>query len=207
MRTRRSHLLAFGFGLALVSANACGGEESCVDHCTAGQVAVWCSHGVQSQSICGPDRRTAELSCEASGGAWSPATVCDGGNDEGTTSTTGYPHTPWDPGIHVHFDEVTRTHVIDQDFFEALKDDPSPLNDDSSMLRQIESGHYQVVEVGEVADALGWRAGDILYSVDGEDLGGLGAFVEAYAVLADQSSFSLKLDRDGHAVVLYYRLE
>ena len=75
------------------------------------------------------------------------------------------------------------------------------------MLRQLESGHYQVVEVGELADALGWQAGDILRSVDSKEIGGLSAFVEAYAELADQRNFTLKLDRDGHGVVLFYRLE
>ena len=208
MRGLPSYLLAFGLGISLTAINACGGKgESCVDHCLPGEEAIWCSHGLQAQSICGPDQSTAALSCDASGGAWSPATVCSGGNDEGTSSTTGYPHTPWDPGLHVHFDEVDGAYVIEQDFFEGLKDDPSPLADDSTVLRQLESGHYQVVEVGELADALGWQAGDILRSVDSKEIGGLSAFVEAYAELADQRNFTLKLDRDGHGVVLFYRLE
>ena len=74
-------------------------------------------------------------------------------------------------------------------------------------MRAIETGHYQVAAAGELSDALGWIPGDILLSVDGYDLGGIGPFTEAYAALSDGSTFTLTLERERAEVQLVYRVE
>lgn len=202
---------AFATSLSFYAGCHFGADPGCTDQCSAGEVAIYCSIGLQTTVMCGVDQTTAALSCDAAGGAWSPATVCSaGGEDDGGTGdeTDGSSHLePWNPGRNVTLDTETGELVIDAIFLEDVKADPSPLAWDSTVLRPVESGHYEVAVIGELADALGWELGDVLLSVDGYEIDGLSAFVTAYSDLADNSGFKLRVIRSGREVVLRYRVE
>ena len=189
--------------------NGCGGNN-CVDHCFPGHDAVWCHLDAQTVSICGVTEDVAALHCFEAGGQWTPATVCD--NPLTTYSETGQADSgdddeSWDPGAHVQFDPDTGEYVIEEAFFEALKTNPDPLNRDSTVITETETGHYRVLELGELADALGWHPYDIILSVNRFDLAGLEGFVKAYTNLSSNTSFDLVLRRGVDEVVLRYRVE
>lgn len=156
--------------------------------------------------ICAVDQTTAAAHCIAAGGSWAAATVCPEAPAE-TSGNDGNPAQPWNPDRGVTFDATAGEYLIDRDLFESLKADPAPLAQDSTGLRELDDGHYQVTYTGELSDALGWEPGDVILSVDGHDLRGLDGFVSAYAALADNSVFVLEIQRDRSTVGLRYRVE
>lgn len=196
-----SAILSFAFA-------ACGGNEDLVEPCAdcpSGGGAVECHSGWgSSQTICAPDQTLAAIQCVEGGGSWTPIALCplepgETGNDPGNDA--------WRPGRDITFDPDTNEFVIDQLAFEELKLDPAPLFGDSSQLRELESGYFEVAVAGELSDALGWQVGDVLVSVDDYDLSGLAAFAAAFTDLADNTSFELAVQRERGEVLLRYRIE
>jgi hypothetical protein len=154
-------------------------------------------------TFCAVDQTIAAAHCFEAGGVWRAAEVCTPATEE----TTGPGSEPWDPGSHIRFDRQSGEYVIDQDAFEALRLDLGPLASDATELRELESGYFQAVVIGELADALGWRQDDVLLSVEGHALLGMAGFVKAYTNLADDTQFELIINRRGNKLVLRYRVE
>ncbi len=94
-----------------------------------------------------------------------------------------------------------------QQSFEATKADPTPIYGDSTFLRQLDSGYYEVVEIGELSDALAWQPGDVLLALDGHRLDGMSGVIDAYTALAGQNSFELTIQRGAGELQLRYRVE
>lgn len=185
---------------------ACGrdSEDECADCGMYGGGAVKCFVGLgPPQILCGPDETNAAIQCTEGGGTYVPLTLCPLDAETGD----GPGHAPWQPGQAVLFDPDSGQYVIDELSFEELKLDPAPLFLDSSELRLLESGHYQVATAGELSEALGWHTGDILLTIDGYRLGSLADFAAAYTALAEKRKFALTILRGREKVVLRYRVE
>ena len=187
----------------LFSACHFGGDDpnTCVD-CGSGE-AVWCHYGLKTEGMCGPNQDLAAFQCIEGGGTWSPATVCPWTPD----SETGGNQEPWDPGRDVTLDQEAGEYVIDRLAFEELKLNPAPLLEDETGLRELRDGAFTLSSTGALADALGWRKGDVLLEVNGHPLQGFESFTPLYNEVSDASAFTLWLERDGRAVVLRYRIE
>lgn len=194
--------------VAAFSFAACGKnkvDEECADCGSYGGGAVKCMVGLGApQVFCASDQDLAAIQCTEGGGTWVPFPLCPVEIDE-TESDSG--NAPWQPGRDITFDSATGEYVVAQFTFEELKLDPAPLLGDSSQLRELDSGYYGVAVTGELSDALGWQAGDVLLAVDGHDLGGLAEFAAAYTALADNLKFELTIQRGRDEVVLRYRVE
>ena len=191
---------------------ACGGadEDPCVSSCPnwAGSV-ITCNLPFQTTVICGVDQQDAIDSCFGMDGvSWLPATLCDPAEGEtGDNPGDDAGNDPWSPVRSITFDSDSGEYIIDQLAFEELKLDPAPLFTETSKVEQLESGHFQVTTIGELADALGWRRGDILHSVNNYELEDSADFAAAFVDLADQSRFELVIEREQRKVVLRYRVE
>lgn len=189
---------------------ACGGDgddspADCIvcDGYSGG--AVVCYYGLlNSVEMCAADQNLAAIQCIEAGGTYVPKPLC--ALDQGETGSDPG-NDPWNPGAKVTIDRETGEYVIDQVAFEELENDPSLLLQDSSRLRELDSGHFQVAATGELTDALGWQTGDVLLSVDGYGLQGFGELSVAYTELAENTEFELTVRRGRDAVVLRYRVE
>ena len=189
---------------------ACSGSgskddtEVCIP-CDFGGGAVRCWHNGTYTEICAPDQTLAAISCSEGGGEWEAVEVCS--LEPGESGDEGPGSEPWDPGGNVTFDRETGEYVIDQQAFEQLKRDPTPLLEDSSHLRELESGYYEVAKTGDLTLALGWSTGDMLLELDGYPLSGLDALASVYTELADNTVFELTIRRGRGEVLLRYRVE
>jgi hypothetical protein len=203
---KRIHLCLLAAVLSVVFV-ACRGGGGDADECivcpfSGGAVRCYLT-AFSYQDVCAVDQTIAAITCAEAGGDGVPLPVCA----EQPSETGGPGNAPWDPGSSVYYDRGSGEYVIDQIAFEDLKLDPSPLLGESSHLRELESGYYVVARVGDLADALGWQTGDILLSVDGYRLRGLGEFAAAYTSLAEETQFELTVEREQARVVLRYRIQ
>jgi hypothetical protein len=211
MLKRYMSLLAAGtlsFCFAACSGSGLGdeGTQDCIP-CSSGEGGAVKCHlgGGYYQNVCGLDQTLAAITCSEAGGLWEAQDVCP---EEQPSETGGDPGTePWDPGGNVNFDRQTGEYVIDRQAFEQLKRDPTPLLEDSSHLRELESGYYQVAKTGELTSALGWSTGDVLLELDGHPLQGLDALASVYAELADNTRFELKIQRGRTKILFHYRVQ
>jgi hypothetical protein len=193
--------LSFGF----VACHGSGGDDDESQACIMCEVGgVRCYYSGTYYDICAPDLTLAAITCSEGNGVWEALPLCSLAPSE---TGDGSGSEPWDPSGNVTFDRVAGEYVIDQQAFEELKRDPTPLLDDSSKLRQLESGYYEVAETGELTQALGWSKGDVLLAVDGHPLRGLDALASLYPELADNTAFELTIQRERAEVVLRYRVE
>jgi hypothetical protein len=202
-------LLAAGtlsFCFAACSGSGGKDETECIV-CGPGEGgAVRCDLGYgYYQDICGVDQTLAAITCIEVGGLWVAKEVCV--EEPGESGDEGPGAAPWDPGSDVTIDPETGEYVIDQQAFEQLKRDPTPLLNDASHLRELESGYYEVVRTGDLARALGWSAGDVLLDLDGYPLLGLDSLAFVYTELADNTMFELTIQRGRAKVLLRYRVE
>lgn len=180
----RTHIPVFTLSAAISFFAACGGDSDGGECAVCGEFgggAVKCYPGLgPPQTICAADQDLAAVQCLEGGGSYSPLPVCapDGGETGGDAGSA-----PWSPSRDITLDPGSGQYVIDQIAFEELKLDPGPLFLDTSELREIESGFFQVANAGELSDALGWQAGDVLLAVSGHGLQGMAEFAAAFTAL------------------------
>jgi hypothetical protein len=151
------------------------------------------------QVKCFVDQAEAMSWCQGKGGeARLPpcANYLDGGETGGTD--TGGPSPDWNPGLHVTYDGRGVYHV-DREFVAAIKADVSLLENEFGYLTPTRSGYYTLerVALGDLADVMGLRSGDLLINVNGHDLGTLDKAMTAYAELQDEVEYVLTVNRNG----------
>jgi hypothetical protein len=197
-------LLSFCF--AACNGSGSDNEEGACIMCDFGGGAVRCHLGFGAyQDICAPDQTLAAINCSEIGGQWEALPLCT--IEPPAETGEGPGAVPWNPTDDVTFDPTTGEYVIDRQAFEQLKQDPTPLLDDTSQLRQLESGHYELVKAGDLAEALGWMTGDVLLALDGYVLEGMDALAVLYPKLADDTEFELMIQRGRTKLLLRYRIE
>ncbi len=136
------------------------------------------------------------------------------GNDSGsgTSGASGDSGDPpgqcedWDPDGLVAFNRKTRAYEVDQQLIDDLQQKPTLLSCDGSKSVLQSGGFYMLEGLGrdDLASHLGLRDRDIIKSLNGWDLRYPDDYFSAFAALADQTSFTLTVDRDGVDVVLTF---
>lgn len=130
-----------------------------------------------------------------------------GGDTGGETSTTGS-EDDWAPSQLISYDRRTDARTIATEFVDAVQLDPSMLNLDTTRVSlEPTTGYYEVLSSGELGGALGWEGGDLFLSVNGHDLQGLDAVLDAYLEVEGMDRFELELERQGETISLIYRIE
>ncbi|MEM9454556.1 MAG: PDZ domain-containing protein [Myxococcota bacterium] len=126
-------------------------------------------------------------------------TTCD--NQSADTSAD------WKPSSFVVFDPDTRTHLIDEGFFEGLRANPDQLLHDQARLEWRE-GHFEfeTIEAGDLAYSLGFQNGDRLLAVNGHPLTTLADAFGAFDAVYDERTFVVEVEREDDLVMLRYEL-
>lgn len=185
-----------------------------------GEEAVICETNTFNQEIlCAPSLGLASAACADAGGVAEAIDVCPPGNDDeagggaddeagGTLDSSGESESPtWRPSENVSLDPDSGVMVINADALETIARDPTPLFDDGTYLGRVNGGHFRVTRVGPLAEALGWKEGDILHAFNGSPIESTEDFLLAWEALEGETDFYLTGLRQGEPKVLSYRVE
>lgn len=133
----------------------------------------------------------------------------DGGLDETIGDDGGTNCGNWDPGLHVRYNSLAGHYEVEEDFFEDTVANPDPLDDcDSTRMKMVSGGFYEFYDVdqGDLAAHLGFQNGDIVKEVNSEEIFTSEDFFRIMVDLAEERSFTVKIERSSSTVTLNYEV-
>jgi hypothetical protein len=160
---------------------------------------TWCYHQGGANAY-PPNCKTWYYGDDETGG-WSESESDGGGFGE---------HSAWVPGSSIIYNPKRGRFEVSADLLENLKGDWTLLAGDSAYLREMSSGHYlgyyEIVNIarGDLADAMGLQSNDVLYALNGYDLGTLDGALDAYIDLQEETDFALQIIRGSTVVTFTY---
>jgi hypothetical protein len=159
------------------------------------------------QTQCHSSDSSANSWCYGISGNYAYLPNCLVAHDETGDADGGHGGAPWDPSSHITYNPRENIYEIEAAFANALKIDMSLLANDRARLRESHlEGYYELVDVsqGDLAHAMGLQTRDLLFGVNGYDLGTLDGQMDAYVGLQEEFEFTLEIIRGPSAMTLEY---
>ena len=127
--------------------------------------------------------------------------------NEGGDETSGGRCSSWNPGSYVYYNTQSGVYEIDQDLVSDISSDPSLLIACDSAYYVPQSGGYYAlgfIATSDLAYHLGLQDGDVILSVNAEDLQWPQDYLDALDVLDDETEFQVAVKRGGTTITLSY---
>lgn len=129
-----------------------------------------------------------------------------GGDDGGDGLDETGSEPVWEPSEYAYYDSTNDVYIINENFVDEVRANPSLLLLDGVTLYEIGTGGFEFrgVSSGSLMYLLGLRTGDIPLTVNGHYVSDMGEVLAALSAVQNSTALSVRVSRGGTTVFLDY---